>query len=165
MGEKGRFWCKIPRVHSLFRWHLYLYLVPTCCSVLHHPRWGSQTHLWSNIIVLVVSSRIRNLVPTANMSQSQLKLVLAHGWRKDQQDCPRIRKKWGLGDTRKLDDGLRKTIPAHHYPASWMDICNYLVQQPGFKMFHKMVAFIHCHIDRHPVPCFYAQRFFSSLRK
>ena len=23
MGEKGRFWCKIPRVHSLFRWHLY----------------------------------------------------------------------------------------------------------------------------------------------
>ena len=23
MGENGLFWCKIPRVHSLFRWHLY----------------------------------------------------------------------------------------------------------------------------------------------
>ena len=46
------------------------------------------------LLVLVVSSRIRNLVPTASVSQSQLKMVLAHGWGEDQQGCPRIRKKW-----------------------------------------------------------------------
>ena len=28
------------------------------------------------------------------------------------------KEKRGLGDTRKLDDGLRKTIPAYHYPGS-----------------------------------------------
>ena len=69
------------------------------------------------------------------------------------------KEKRGLGDTRKLDDGLRKTIPAHHYRGSRMGKCNYLVQQPGFKMFFKMVAFFHCHIDRHLVPCFDAQSF------
>ena len=55
------------------------------------------------------------------MSQSRLKLVLVRGWREDQQDCPRISKKWGLGDTRKQDDGLRKTIPTHHYLLDWYD--------------------------------------------
>jgi len=33
VGEIGRFWCKIPRVHSLFRWHLYRTgLSPSCCT-------------------------------------------------------------------------------------------------------------------------------------
>ena len=37
MGEKGHFWCKIPRVHSLFRWHLYLcYLVFFIEQCLQH---------------------------------------------------------------------------------------------------------------------------------
>ena len=66
---------------------------------------------------------------------------------------------WGLGDTRKLDDGLRRGIPLN------LTICiyNHFVQQPGFEMFRNLITF---HPLPHRSPSFsMLSRFCSFLRE